>query len=108
MVTKAKPKRGVIELDPITLEALRERKEVTGVPISTQVRQMVRLNYQYSLTGPQQAAIQTFLRELPADFQKRPEWELLHSLTYADRTDFPGATKSQIKEVRRQIRTRKH
>jgi hypothetical protein len=40
-------------------------------------------NYQYSLSARNQAAIQVFLRCLPASCRDNPAWKLLHDLTYA-------------------------
>jgi hypothetical protein len=39
-------------------------------------------NYQYSLTGAQQSAIQLWLRSVDEEAQQTLEWELLHDLTY--------------------------
>jgi hypothetical protein len=42
-------------------------------------------NYEYSLTGEQQSAIQVFLRmAIPKQMQNSPEFQLLHDLTYAN------------------------
>jgi hypothetical protein len=41
-------------------------------------------NYQHSLTGKQQSAIQIYLRMLPAEYRDNPMWQLLHDLTYAE------------------------
>lgn len=40
-------------------------------------------NYQYSLTGAQQQAIQLWLRRIPREAQGE-SWQLLHHLTYTN------------------------
>ncbi len=42
-------------------------------------------NYQYSLTGEQQSAIQSWLRcVISEEGQQSPEWKLLHDMTYTE------------------------
>jgi hypothetical protein len=42
-------------------------------------------NYQYSLTGAQQSAIQIWLRSaISGEGQQSPEWKLLHDMTYTE------------------------
>jgi len=47
-------------------------------------------NFSFSLSRDDQAAIQTWLRNLPPPMQGSKEWSLLHALTYTkDWTEAP-------------------
>lgn len=60
-------------------------------------------NYQYSLSGADQSAIQIWLRMLPKHLRQSWPWQLLHQLSYAqtwtDTPRFPLAEKEEVEKT---------